>query len=146
MYLGPTSQHKGHKCISSKGRIYTSRHVVFDPSVFPRASGFLNKQSNSILDGGEHYIIPFTEFDIGKSKVVENIEDANNLQTISPHSSSSTATNSSNDVSSQKPHGSPTPSNSDFCNDQTCDHLTHPHDLEVDTSALQSHLHILGLT
>lgn len=45
VYLGPTSQEKGHKCLSSTSRVYVSHHVIFDPSIFPCATGFLNWKS-----------------------------------------------------------------------------------------------------
>lgn len=41
VYLGPAPQHKGHKCLSSTGRIYISRQVVFDATLFPCHTGFL---------------------------------------------------------------------------------------------------------
>lgn len=47
VFLGPAPQHRGYKCLSSTGRIYISRHVVFDPSLFPCSNGFLNRHSSS---------------------------------------------------------------------------------------------------
>lgn len=43
VYLGSASNHKGSKCLSSSGKIYISRHVVFDDTLFPFAAGFLNR-------------------------------------------------------------------------------------------------------
>lgn len=56
VYLGPAPQHKGHRCLSFTGRIYISRHVIFDSSVFPCADGFLNK---NVASTGNECIIPF---------------------------------------------------------------------------------------
>lgn len=39
MFVGYTNSHKGFKCLDpSEGRIYISRDVVFDESIFPFAS------------------------------------------------------------------------------------------------------------
>lgn len=35
VYLGPSPRHKGHKCLSSEGRIYISKDVLFDETSFP---------------------------------------------------------------------------------------------------------------
>lgn len=39
-YLGSSPIHKGHKCLTSAGRIYISRHVQFNENEFPFAAGF----------------------------------------------------------------------------------------------------------
>ncbi|KAK4269211.1 hypothetical protein QN277_022399 [Acacia crassicarpa] len=44
VYLGPALGQKGSRCLSSTGRIYISRHVVFDTSIFPFHMGFLHKK------------------------------------------------------------------------------------------------------
>ncbi|KAF7842357.1 putative polyprotein [Senna tora] len=44
VFLGPATQQKGFKFLSSTGRVYVSRHEIFDTSVFPFASGFLNRK------------------------------------------------------------------------------------------------------
>lgn len=57
IYLGPASNQKGYKCLTSTGKIYVSRHVVFDSSVFPSHTGFLNRRTSS----AEHeYLIPIS--------------------------------------------------------------------------------------
>lgn len=42
VFLGVSGQHKGYRCLSSTGRLYVSRHVVFNEADFPFQSGFLN--------------------------------------------------------------------------------------------------------
>lgn len=50
VYLGISSQHKGYRCLSSIGRIYISRYVVFNENKFPFKQGFLNtKQAEQIV-------------------------------------------------------------------------------------------------
>lgn len=56
IYLGPAPQHKGHRCLSSTGRIYTSRHVIFDSSVFPGKEGFVNRRN---AQNTNECILPF---------------------------------------------------------------------------------------
>ncbi|KAK4274806.1 hypothetical protein QN277_017979 [Acacia crassicarpa] len=50
VFLGYSSQEKGFKCLSSSGCLYLSRHVVFDPLVFPFATGFLHRKQ--VFDDG----------------------------------------------------------------------------------------------
>uniref|UniRef100_A0A803PM38 Integrase catalytic domain-containing protein n=1 Tax=Cannabis sativa TaxID=3483 RepID=A0A803PM38_CANSA len=40
--LGYSDKHKGYKCLSSTGRLYISRDVIFNEDEFPFKSGFLN--------------------------------------------------------------------------------------------------------
>lgn len=56
VYLGLAPQQKGYRCLSSTGRIYVSRHVIFDPTIFPCANGFLNRR---VPDSNNGYIMPF---------------------------------------------------------------------------------------
>lgn len=56
VFLGPAPQHRGYKCLSSTGRVYISRHVVFDSSLFPCCHGFLNRNLSS--SGGNECVVP----------------------------------------------------------------------------------------
>ncbi|MCH96974.1 retrovirus-related pol polyprotein from transposon TNT 1-94 [Trifolium medium] len=38
VYLGVSSQHKGHKCLGANGRVYVSKDVVFHELQFPYSS------------------------------------------------------------------------------------------------------------
>lgn len=41
VFLSYSKAHKGYKCLSSSGKIYVSRHVVFNENKFPFKNGFL---------------------------------------------------------------------------------------------------------
>lgn len=44
-FLGNSESHKGYKCLSSTGRVYT-RHVIFNEQDFPFKTGFLNTRAS----------------------------------------------------------------------------------------------------
>lgn len=39
-YLGPSSNHKGHKCVTATGRVFISRSVTFNEEEFPFFTSF----------------------------------------------------------------------------------------------------------
>ena len=48
LFIGYNSDHKGYKCLSSKGVVYVARHVVFNESEFPFSTDSLfSKQPSS---------------------------------------------------------------------------------------------------
>ncbi|KAK4262401.1 hypothetical protein QN277_027966 [Acacia crassicarpa] len=47
IYLGVAAQSKGHRCLSESGRVFISRHVVFDSCLFPFRTGFMKKQQHN---------------------------------------------------------------------------------------------------
>ncbi|KAL2475264.1 Retrovirus-related pol polyprotein from transposon tnt 1-94 [Abeliophyllum distichum] len=74
VYLGPSTSHKGFKCLSSNGRIYVSRHVVFDENSFSFKQGFLNKTHQSKYSSS----IPtmqYLSFEVSSSKITPDSID-----------------------------------------------------------------------
>jgi len=45
--LGYSELFKGYKCLNSTGKIYTSRHVLFNEKEFSFANGLLNTKAVS---------------------------------------------------------------------------------------------------
>nr|KYP47921.1 Retrovirus-related Pol polyprotein from transposon TNT 1-94 [Cajanus cajan] len=60
VFLGYNSSYKGYMCLSSTGRIYISRHVIFNEFVFPFASNLdFVKSSTLIAPSLSHDSLPY---------------------------------------------------------------------------------------
>lgn len=54
IFLGYSSQHKGYNCLDlTSGRVYVSRHVIFNEEVFPKISSE-NIQKLAVNNGADH--------------------------------------------------------------------------------------------
>jgi len=59
VFLGYNKSHKGYKCLNSHGRIFISRHVVFNENHFPFHDSFLDtKNSLKTLTGTIPIVLP----------------------------------------------------------------------------------------
>ena len=66
VFLGYSESHKGYKCLSSTGRIYISRHVIFNELEFPFKIGFLNTKespTNTVITNTNWLNTPTTSHD-----------------------------------------------------------------------------------
>ncbi|KAL2479988.1 Retrovirus-related Pol polyprotein from transposon TNT 1-94 [Abeliophyllum distichum] len=77
--------HKGYKCLNSNGRIYISRHVVFDENSFPFKEGFLNKPHQTKSNPVTLHHLPF---ELNPYKLTPNSIDIENPIDESAHESS----------------------------------------------------------
>ncbi|KAF7827916.1 retrotransposon protein, putative, Ty1-copia subclass [Senna tora] len=135
IYLGPAPQQKGHKCMNSNGRIYISRHVIFNPLFFPGSCGFLNRRSGNNKEE-EECIIPFSMSDINARKD-ENVDLT--LQNTSSHTSSSSSSLSKSRGSAGASHSNVAPLNAQ-CPTATCPTGTFPsHGYTCPTDISPSH-------
>ncbi|KAL5543220.1 hypothetical protein UlMin_010930 [Ulmus minor] len=63
VFLSYSDFHKGYKCLSSTGRVYVSRHVVFNEHEFPFHTGFLNTkapESSTLITTPNWFPLPAT--------------------------------------------------------------------------------------
>lgn len=58
VYLGPSMSHEGFKCLSSTGRIYISRHVIFNEKGFPFKKGLLNTRKPEQMSSEVIHTLP----------------------------------------------------------------------------------------
>lgn len=76
VFLGYNGSHKGYKCLSSTGKIYISRHVIFNEEDFPFSRGFLNHkqpQQAELVTTTDHRHSTFLHDD----DVVTSVQDTN---------------------------------------------------------------------
>ncbi|TYK18915.1 Retrovirus-related Pol polyprotein from transposon TNT 1-94 [Cucumis melo var. makuwa] len=77
-FLGYSTSHKGYKCLASDGRLFISRHVLFDENSFPYASFASHSsipKSKNVLSPPLHSIIP--------SSLMNHNEDRRHTDTVS---------------------------------------------------------------
>ncbi|TYK10642.1 Retrovirus-related Pol polyprotein from transposon TNT 1-94 [Cucumis melo var. makuwa] len=77
-FLGYSTSHKGYKCLASDGRLFISRHVLFDENSFPYASFASHSsipKSKDVLSPPLHSIIP--------SSLMNHNEDRRHTDTVS---------------------------------------------------------------
>lgn len=103
--LGYSEAHKGYKCLSPHGRIYITRHVIFNEHEFPSVSGFLNTRQP------EQFVTlhtPHTWFNLPSGLIT--LDSRSGLSPISAESSSSVPAASPSSSSSDRCHSVVSPS------------------------------------
>lgn len=120
VFLSYSSEHKGYKCLSSKGVIYIARHIVFNELEFPFSGDplFTKQSSSSQASDYRHLMFKVSSMSVpvyDSSRLSDNVMDPSQSTSSAASSSPpaplhSSPASSSSSSSSSLPHSPPLPS------------------------------------